>query len=270
MFHRGARAHLDEMGSRRTSPVTPVARDDRLLLFLTSEIGRGATGVVHGGTLEIESEHRRSSVNIVAKLAFTSSQQARLAQEWSVYTHLALNGVQGIPTLLGIFHDVERDNGPSCVLMRHAGTSLRRASPISSVQRYVISHLPCGLYELYYSDAFLETLRSIHNAGILHNDLRIDNLLVSDTGTATIIDFDRAAMDANDNKKKEEYEGLLELLEQEVKKSVPVEEQEGPKRQPRSLNKAQEGSNAVVGNPIPVGDQKVLPSGMVLRPRLRH
>lgn len=42
------------------------------------------------------------------------------------------------------------------------------------------------------STAFVKALKGIHNAGILHTDLRIDNLAVNDKGEVFIIDFDCA------------------------------------------------------------------------------
>jgi hypothetical protein len=66
---------------KHTTPVASVARDDKLLLFLSSEIGQGTAGVVHGRTIKIESEHRHLTVDTAAKLAFTNSQQARLELE---------------------------------------------------------------------------------------------------------------------------------------------------------------------------------------------
>ena len=53
-------------------------RDDKLLFFLSLEIGQGTADMVHGKTLKIESEHRHLKVDIAAKLAFTNSQQAHL------------------------------------------------------------------------------------------------------------------------------------------------------------------------------------------------
>lgn len=119
--------------------VSSVSQGERLLLFLNSELGQGATGVVHGGVLEVESSRKSSRLNIAAKLSFTDAQRERLQQEWSVYMHLTTEGVEGIPTLLGIFYDPElEDASPLCLLMCHAGVSLQRSGmSITSVQRYV-------------------------------------------------------------------------------------------------------------------------------------
>lgn len=42
----------------------------------------------------------------------------------------------------------------------------------------------------FTSAAFVNVLEGIHSAGILHNDLRIDNLTIKENGEVCIIDFD--------------------------------------------------------------------------------
>jgi hypothetical protein len=110
--------------------------------FLTSELGHGAMGVTHDGWLEALPMHRRSGLRVAAKFAFTVDQQGDVAYEHSIYLHLQAKGVSGIPTVYGIFHDIERMLSPSCILMAYSGTSLCvklsiSNTPISDSQRQV-------------------------------------------------------------------------------------------------------------------------------------
>ena len=122
--------------------------------------------------------------------------------------------------------------------------------------------------KVHSSDAFLDTLRSIHDAGVLHGDLRLDNLLVKDTKDVTIIDFDRAVLHADDAKKEEEFQSLLELLEGEVKETVTEQKKSERHTKSRMIRK----TNIKVSHTIPAastsGGPKVVSNGMVLRPRL--
>lgn len=68
-------------------------------------------------------------------------------------------------------------------------------------------------------DAFFAILRSIHDAKVLHRDLRLENLLVQDSGDVTIIDFDQARLEAEDGFENE-YQGLRRLLRGFVKDAV--------------------------------------------------
>jgi hypothetical protein len=115
---------------------TDVSQNTVLLLFLNSELGHGNTGVVHGGILEIQTEDRTLRQPIAAKLSFSDEQRERLQDEWLVLTHLASQGVEGIPTLLGMFHNPNVATGPLCLLMGHVGKSLRRSRlSITTTQR---------------------------------------------------------------------------------------------------------------------------------------
>jgi hypothetical protein len=97
-------------------------------------------GVTHGGFMQTDFGVGQAKLKIAAKLAFTDDQQEDITHEHAVYTHLNSSGVRGIPTAYGIFHDAEDGTGPSCLLMSHAGVSLRvkksiSPTPITSIQR---------------------------------------------------------------------------------------------------------------------------------------
>ena len=61
------------------------------------------------------------------------------------------------------------------------------------------------------SDLVLSTLESIHNAGILHGDIRPENILIDDLGV-TIIDFGHATRCGNQKAKDEEYACLQSII----------------------------------------------------------
>lgn len=129
MFRRNPRPDASSrQTSRHTTPGEASSGDSHLLLVLTSRLGHGAMGVTHGGFVHTK-KHRHPTLKIAAKLAFTDEQQEDVAYEHTVYAHLKSKGVRGIPTVYGIFHDAELEKGPSCLLMSHAGISLRNRNP---------------------------------------------------------------------------------------------------------------------------------------------
>jgi hypothetical protein len=99
-----------------------VFQADELVLVITSEIGTGATGIVHGGTLEVELAGQCVSLDIVAKLAFSRHQKERLAHENEIYLYLNERHIRGIPTSLGLFSSI--DGGPSALLLTYNGVCI--------------------------------------------------------------------------------------------------------------------------------------------------
>jgi serine/threonine protein kinase len=55
-------------------------------------------------------------------------------------------------------------------------------------------------------------LRAIHKLNVLHNDLKIDSLLVDGTGKAYIIDFGLAVRNASKDLLEEEEKRFAELI----------------------------------------------------------
>jgi len=166
--------------------------EDCQSVTLTSEIGRGATGVAHRGMLDVESSHGFMTLGVVVKLAFDREQRDALKNEYEIYRLLRSKRiVNGIATVLGLFDDFE--GGPSALVMLDAGEPPER--PLSAAER----------------EAALATLKSIHQINILHGDIRRQNILVGNSGVM-IIDFAYSRQCKNSLEKKEEYQQLCSLL----------------------------------------------------------
>jgi serine/threonine protein kinase len=185
-----------------------------LAVFLTSKIGLRSSGVLHGGVAEVDVGQQTASLKVTAKIAFVKSHQNNMFHELSVYNHLASKDVKAIPPVLGIFHNAS-DNGPYCLVLHDAGLSIHdRNACISVLQRYI----PCLLLQRVYLDFicsshhFDEMLKSIHNAGIVHGNIRLDNLLVNDSGDVAIVDFDCARWCLDTKEHDKERQSLLNIL----------------------------------------------------------
>ena len=59
----------------------------------------------------------------------------------------------------------------------------------------------------------MDILNSIHKAGIIHGNLRLDNMLVNDTGEVAIVDFDQAQRSSDPRRFHKEVQALEGLLE---------------------------------------------------------
>ena len=119
--------------------------DEYITFLLTSEIGHGATGVVHGATLElVTSDGLTLTHEVVVKLAFADEQQDGLRDEYDIYWHLAQQGVKGVATVLGLFDDLE--GCAAALVMTYAGLALHsRKGLLSSSERFVIClNFPCS------------------------------------------------------------------------------------------------------------------------------
>lgn len=111
-----------------------------MTVVLTSEIGRGATGVAHRGTLEVEYLSGFVPLDVVVKLAFHNEQKDALRNEYEVYRCLRLGKIfKGVTTVLGFFTDSE--GGPCALVMLYAGVSLDKqlGRSLSISDRYVDS-----------------------------------------------------------------------------------------------------------------------------------
>ncbi|EDR15291.1 uncharacterized protein LACBIDRAFT_301371 [Laccaria bicolor S238N-H82] len=171
--------------------------DECITVVLTSEIGRGATGVALRGTLTPENMEGAGALDVVVKLAFDDEERDSLKKEYNLYLHLRSEGVQrGITPIIGFFDD-DADGLACALVMLYAGV------PISDLGRNLTA-TECK--------AALSTLESIHCADVLHDDTRPYNVLIGDLGV-TIIDFGNARRCSSKKAKDKEYAYLQSILQ---------------------------------------------------------
>ncbi|KAG6818446.1 hypothetical protein H0H93_004864, partial [Arthromyces matolae] len=181
------------------------AATEYFILTLTSFIGDGSTGDVHGASIEflgmdgtVHSFH-----NVVVKFAFHPAQRRRLQHEFKIYEKLKLSGITCVPHILGLFEDIEGNT--LALVMTHAGKSLADRRPDLQTAAFHVSKLE--------RDSFVEALRSIHAQGFRHRDIRPENLLVSDDGSVKIIDFDCASVESSEQTREREMNHLRKVLD---------------------------------------------------------
>ncbi|KAG6897704.1 hypothetical protein C0992_012173 [Termitomyces sp. T32_za158] len=187
---------------------------------LTSEIAYGATGDSHAATIDFLGSNNKSFSfdNVVVKLAFTDVQTKRLRHEFNVYNHMVSAGTRGIPYVFGLFEDVETE--ALALVMENVGSSLwdcRLPDKSKRLETTISDSEKAG---------FSDVLKSIHIAGVRHRDLRLENLTINHEGLPYIIDFDRAALDADEDSLYREQKGFLALLNGEYESCLSRETQD--------------------------------------------
>ena len=117
------------------------------------------------------------------------------------------------------------------------------------------------------SDAFMEILRSIHEAGVHHGDLRYENLLIDASGQVAIIDFDQATIRTGESVRREEYRKLTRLLKPKVDDSI--REQANPGGRDRAHTKRSDNVEVLKLRRVTrsMGATRQTSGGMTLRPR---
>ncbi|KAG6808381.1 hypothetical protein H0H92_004323 [Tricholoma furcatifolium] len=108
--------------------------------------------------------------------------------------------VRGIPHMFGLFEDVETE--VLALVMENAGESLSICRLPDKRNRYGLTVSESE------KTGFMEVLKSIHAVGVRHRDLRIDNLTINRDGDPYIIDFDRAALEADEESQERERHNL--------------------------------------------------------------
>jgi hypothetical protein len=121
-FLRSMAAIAKDENTFSPQPNGPFRTRDCFAITATSEIGQGATGIIHGGTLTVLGSDRL--LDIAIKLAFDREQRDALRHEYKMYRFLWSKWVvKGITTALGFFDHAEQP-GPCALVMLSAGDSL--------------------------------------------------------------------------------------------------------------------------------------------------
>ncbi|KAG6910058.1 hypothetical protein DXG01_013504 [Tephrocybe rancida] len=189
-------------------------------ITITSEIAYGATGDAHRATIDLLGPDGRvvTFPDAVVKLAFNPVQRKRLRHEFVIYRRLMSTGARGIPYVFGLFEDVETQT--LALVMENAGATVWECRLPDKSKRHELT-----ISELEKAQ-FLDALKSIHDAGVRHRDLRIENLTINHDGDPYIIDFDRSALDADGDSRQREYEIFKQVLEGRYESCLSKETEE--------------------------------------------
>ncbi|KAF8894271.1 hypothetical protein CPB85DRAFT_1440568 [Mucidula mucida] len=140
----------------------------------------------------------------ILKLALTGANARRLDHELQVYRHLEQAGVSGIPSLLG-YRRGSMDGDPCVLMISDAGQPL--GNRLDSEQKVELS-----------TEARIElksVLTSIHEAGVLHRDVRSWNIMEDEFGRVRFTDFDRSSLEGTPEDYRAEQERLDRFVEGE-------------------------------------------------------
>ena len=147
------------------------------LLVLRSMAGEGALGSAWRGYLDLEPE---LSVAVVTKIGPIKD----LIHEASIYHRLQDHAIDGVPTLVGLFSQANTPQHTGYLVLSDEGYRLQRCSKLSSSERSVLysPSLPKArliLPFVSFSAIYLQILKDIHGAGIIHGDVSKRNLVWS-------------------------------------------------------------------------------------------
>ncbi|KAF8876906.1 hypothetical protein CPB85DRAFT_1443724 [Mucidula mucida] len=118
----------------------------------------------------------------ILKLALTGANARRLDHELQIYRHLEQAGVSGIPSLLGYRRGMDGDL--RVLMISDAGQPL--GNRLDSERKVDLS--PEARIELK------SVLTSIHEAGVVHRDVRSWNIMEDEFGRVRFADFDRSTL----------------------------------------------------------------------------
>lgn len=137
---------------------------------LTRLLSRSANSVVFAG-------HDASSTDVVVKIALSSEAELQINNEHSFLAG-ALAGCVGVPTVLGF----EVESGQKMLVTSPLGESLKmHCLGMENSQRRALTE--------EWDGRLCAILRRIHERGVIHRDIKPDNIVVTATGDLVIIDF---------------------------------------------------------------------------------
>lgn len=205
---------------------TATSSDESINIIVTSEMPSGSTGIVHIGSMRLETSD--PSIEVAVKLAFDKADKDILQKERDLYRTLHSESVTGIPQVIGLFES--EDHGePHALVMTYAGVSLKSGKDLS-VDVKLVALSSCShvlILTRNERESLLATLQSIHDAGVLHGDIRLPNLCVL-SEKAYIIDFSHASISDDSDEARSEMLELRKILGHEpqqrsVKKSEQIQ-----------------------------------------------
>ncbi|KAF8871801.1 hypothetical protein CPB85DRAFT_1513370 [Mucidula mucida] len=190
-----------------------------LKIIAYKRVGAGAVGDVYKAVIEPDlpklmskaskkmvgktSENDFTHQPFVLKIAPTGARARRLQHEAHIYKHLQDAGVSGIPSLLSYRQGLHTDL--RVLMLSDAGRPLGQR--MDSDRKVELS--------LKARVELKSILTAIHEAGVLHRDVRSWNIMEDDSGRVRFTDFDRSSLRGKPQDYEAEQERLKRFMEGE-------------------------------------------------------
>ena len=143
---------------------------------ILEELGRGGMGVVYKG--QDERLHRTVALKVLPLgLGADDLERARFLQEARAAS--ALNH----PNVCTVYDIIDMKDGPCLVMEFVDGVNLGKKVPVASVKEAID-----------YAAQIAEALAEAHAKGIIHRDIKSDNIMVNAKGTVKVMDFGLARL----------------------------------------------------------------------------
>ncbi|KAF9050509.1 hypothetical protein BJ165DRAFT_1525730 [Panaeolus papilionaceus] len=147
--------------------------------------GKGYRALAH---VNLGSDKPPLQLPVILKFAKDPKNPDAIIQEYCIYYHALAPAkvIDGIPKVYGLFEDPESHF--LFMLMQDCGTTLvdreRKRLGMVKPDQPDQYHLSDHEYQ-----SLRQTIHAINSAGVLHNDLKVDNILIDNDGQPYIIDF---------------------------------------------------------------------------------
>ncbi|TFK71964.1 hypothetical protein BDN72DRAFT_876814 [Pluteus cervinus] len=184
---------------------------ESLKITLNRPLYRGL-GKIHPAIMEFNVANDQTlTQRVMAKVATTPEDQARLKHEYSIYKHLWERGVEGISCIFGLFEDI--DNLATIMIMERGGVSLLARKPHDPLAGNAVE------LTVREKKASLSIITKVHQAGVLHGCIHPRHIVIGHDHKTTIIDFSRGKLNASEEELKMELDIMKDVVAGE-----PIEE----------------------------------------------
>lgn len=171
-------------------------------LSILKEVGRGSYGIAYMGKLSRSDRVNDSMVAVKCPIDQSNSDVIKsFYRELKILNYMRLSKLENVQFLLGAIFDDSQGILEKIVTtfvgINSEPTALNRVLAKEAKYNFTLSKF------LRFSQSLCKTLLSLHSIGLLHNDLKSNNVLVRFPEiSAVIIDFGRACLIHESKKKK--------------------------------------------------------------------
>ncbi|KAF9042139.1 hypothetical protein BJ165DRAFT_1485833 [Panaeolus papilionaceus] len=160
----------------------------------TEKIASGSAAAVFRGVVQIQTEGGGKMIEerVVLKIPLGTQPPSKIYDEYKTYVNFSAAGImEGILPVYGVFEDVE--TGSLAMMIRDGGIDLWQREREREGRGLRSDWMPgqISLSEEEF-DVLHQVIKCINMLGILHFDIKPNNILCDESGKVYIIDFDSA------------------------------------------------------------------------------